>query len=409
MQQTAFDPSGKIKHVIYILQDGRTVDNLFQGYPGADTVSHGRISDGKRVALDPVGLKAGYGIEDDSGAFAKACNGTGKLPGTDCRMDGFNKEYVGCGGPSPSSPPCPNKHPQYVYVPHDESRPYFDMANEWVLADNLFQSQLDGSFTAGQYTIAAQAHSSVDLPTGGPCGDGSEDQIATINQQRQIGDYEPACFNYQTLGDELDRAKLSWRYYFSEQFDSLSSYAYVKHIYDGPDWKRDIVSPSSRFLTDVAAGKLATFTWIAPNTCTDSDRPVCRGGYGPSWVAALVNAVGKSKFWDSSAIFVQWTTWGGLYDHVPPRYVNYDGLGFRVPLLVISPYAKPNYVSHVQYETASTLRFAEDVFGLGQLSAADRRATSPAADCFDFSQQPRKVVRIQAPKGPKFFLHQRTL
>ena len=60
-----------------------------------------------------------------------------------------------------------------------------------------------------------------------------------------------------------------------------------------------------------------------------------------------------------------WDDWGGLYDHVPPPYVDYDGLGFRVPLLVISPYAKQNYVSHVQYETASVLRFAEDLFGLG--------------------------------------------
>ena len=100
----------------------------------------------------------------------------------------------------------------------------------------------------------------------------------------------------------------------------------------------------------------------------------CGGGYGPSWVAALVNTVGKSRYWNSTAIFVQWDDWGGLYDHVPPPFEDYDGLGFRVPLLVISPYAKPNYVSHVQYETASVLHFAEDLFGLGRLAAADRRA-----------------------------------
>jgi phospholipase C len=90
---------------------------------------------------------------------------------------------------------------------------------------------------------------------------------------------------------------------------------------------------------------------------------------------------------------------------VAPPYKNFDGLGFRVPLLVISPYAKHDYVSHVEYETASVLRFAEDTFGLGQLSAADGRATSPAADCFDFFQKPRVFVPIKAPKGIKFFLH----
>ena len=79
-------------------------------------------------------------------------------------------------------------------------------------------------------------------------------------------------------------------------------------------------------------------------------------------------------------------------------------MGFRVPLLVISPYAKQNYVSHVQYETASVLRFAEDMYGLGQLAAADKRANSPAADCFDFTQKPRAFVPIEAPLPPNYFM-----
>ena len=86
---------------------------------------------------------------------------------------------------------------------------------------------------------------------------------------------------------------------------------------------------------------------------------------------------------------MQWDDWGGLYDHVAPPYEDYDGLGFRVPLLVISPYAKKNYVSHVQYETASVLRFAEDLYGLTQMAAADTRANSPA--------DPSTSRRIRAP------------
>ncbi len=101
---------------------------------------------------------------------------------------------------------------------------------------------------------------------------------------------------------------------------------------------------------------------------------------------------------------MHWDDWGGLYDHVPPPYEDYDSLGFRVPLLVISPYAKKHYVSHVQYETASVLRFAEDLFGLGRLAAADRRALSPAADCFDFSQKPRTFVPDSRAAPPKFFM-----
>ncbi|HMF28176.1 MAG TPA: alkaline phosphatase family protein, partial [Candidatus Cybelea sp.] len=98
--------------------------------------------------------------------------------------------------------------------------------------------------------------------------------------------------------------------------------------------------------------------------------------------------------------------WGGLYDPVPPPYKNRDSLGFRVPLLVIAPYAKQDYVSHVEYETAGVLRFAEDLWGLAQMAPADKRAISPAGDCFDFSQKPRKFVPIKAPEPPGFFMHQ---
>jgi phospholipase C len=117
--------------------------------------------------------------------------------------------------------------------------------------------------------------------------------------------------------------------------------------------------------------------------------------------------VGRSKFWDTTAIFVQWDDWGGVYDHVAPPYEAFDSLGFRVPLLVISPYAKKGYVSHVRYETASMLRFAEDLWGLNQLAAADKRATSPAGDCFDFTQKPRAFIPIESPEGESFFLQQK--
>ncbi|MFZ0682548.1 MAG: alkaline phosphatase family protein, partial [Candidatus Cybelea sp.] len=149
----------------------------------------------------------------------------------------------------------------------------------------------------------------------------------------------------------------------------------------------------------------ANFTWITP-VCDDSDHTNCPDDYGPSWVSALVNTVGKSKFWNSTAIFIQWDDWGGLYDPVAPEYKDRDSLGFRVPLIMLSPYVKHDHVSHVHYETASVLRFAEDLYGLGQLAKADARANSPAGDCFDFSQKPAKFVPIKAPLPPKFFMRQ---
>ncbi len=397
--------AGKIKHVVYIVQENRSFDDLFHGYPGADTVSSGKDSKGHTVILKPVPLSDQYVIDHSAAAMFAACNGTGKLPGTDCRMNGFNNESYCCG-------PQGVKYPMYVYAPHSDTKPYFDMAHEGVVADRMFQSHLDESFVSHQYIIAAQAASSVDLPYGAwGCEGGASDEVETITKDRQYGHPQQACFDYQTLGDELDKAKLSWRFYASKYGSPSSgaggywsSYQAVRHIYYGPDWKK-VISPNWKFITDVRAGKLANFTWITP-VCDDSDHVNCPGGYGPSWVSALVNTVGKSKFWDSTAIFIQWDDWGGLYDHVPPPYENYDGLGFRVPLLVISPYAKHHYVSHVQYETASVLRFAEDLFGLGQLAAADKRANSPALDCFDFSQIPRPFVKIKAPLPPKFFMRQ---
>ena len=395
--------AGKIAHVVYIVQENRSFDNLFQGYPGADTQPYGYDSRGRKIELRAMSLSKKYVIDHSAAAMFAACRGSGRLPGTKCRMNGFNLEQT-LNGP---------ENAQYVYVPHGESKPYFDMAHQWVLADRMFQSQLDESFVAHQYVIAAQAQSTENIPIGfWGCTRGSGDVVATIKRDRSSGASVPPCFDYQTLADELDNAQRSWRFYAST-FGSASSgdasywsaYQAVKHIRYGPDWRKDVVSPNWTFISDVRAGKLADFTWITP-TCDDSDHVNCGGGYGPSWVAALVNAVGKSRFWNSTAIFVQWDDWGGLYDHVPPPYRDYDGLGFRVPLLVISPYAKPNYVSHVQYETASVLRFAEDLYGLGQLAAADRRANSPAADCFDFDQPPRRFVKIKAPLPPKFFMTQ---
>jgi phospholipase C len=398
----AFDGSAasKIKHIVYVVQENRSFNDMFQGYPGADTVSSGETSNGTMIKLQPISLKTTYDIDHSAEAMFNACDGTGDLPGTECRMDGFNREQEYAGP----------QNGQYAYVPHSESKPYWDMAHEFVLADHMFASQLDESFVAHQYIIAAQAHSAVDVPDFyWGCGGGKTDSVATITKKRTYGNAEQPCFNYQTLGDELDGAKLEWRFYtskYTSPFSGLwSGYQAVSHIFNGPDWKRNIITPQKRFLTDIKAGNLASFTWITP-LCRESDHLSCGGGFGPSWVTSIINAVGESKFWDSTAIFVQWDDWGGVYDPVAPPYKGYDGLGFRVGLIVISPYAKQNYVSHVQYETASVLRFAEDTFGLGQLSAADARATSPAKNCFDFSKPPRKFVPIKAPQNEAFFMNQ---
>jgi phospholipase C len=398
---------GKIKHIVIIVQENRSLNNLFYGFPGAKTASYGYDSRNRRIKLRPIAFPTHWDIDHNAASFFRACNGTGSIPGTNCRMNGFDKEFAGCGQ-------CPIKHPEYAYVPHTETKPYFDMGKQYVLADQMYASNFDASsFVSHQYIIAGQAESAVNYPRSAwGCPGGPSDVITTVGPQRQIPEgYEVACWDPVTLGDELDHASLPWAFYTS-QWDGdggiWSAYQAIKHIYKGQDWSEDVITPQTNFFNDVSGGNLRAVSWITP-TCANSDHAGCFSDTGPSWVAQLVNAVGESKYWDSTAIFIFWDDYGGWYDPEPPAYADYDGLGFRIPLLVISPYAKKGFVSHVPYEHGSILKFVEDTFGLARLAASDARANSPAppeGDAFDFSKPPRKFVPIQSPYDRAYFMHQ---
>jgi phospholipase C len=397
--------NSKIQHVIIIVQENRSVDNLFHGYPKADVRDYGYTTAGKKVKLIPVRLEANWDIDHSLASFLAACNGKGSLPGTDCQMHGFDHEVNSCEH-NPSG--CPSLTPQYAYVPASETKPYFAMAHQYVLADHMFTSMIDASsFTSHQYIIAGQSQSSVDFPSTPQwgCDGGKDATIPTLTQQRTLGPYIRPCFPSMTLGDELDAAGVSWGYYTASvngDGNNWNAYQAIKHIRYGPDWHKDVHWPATRFYNAVKHDELPAVTWVTP-TCRNSDHASCRSNHGPHWVASLVNTIGESKYWKSSAIFVFWDEYGGWYDHVAPKMLDYDGLGLRVPLLVISPYAKKDYVSHVDYEHGSLLKFVEDQFGLPRLAASDTRATSPADDCFDFNQKPRTFTPIQDEFGKAFF------
>ncbi len=398
----------KIQHVVVIIQENRSFDNLFQGVPGADTRSWGYDSKGDRVPLKPIDLASFWDLQHVLSSFLLTCDGRNAYPGTGCRMDGWDKEPVTCG--QPGQPPCPYKMPQYGYVPQSETKPYFDIASQYVIADRMFASNLDGSsFISHQYIIAAQANSATNIPEGGPwgCGGGAGDKVPTVTKERALGPSISPCFNNQTIGDELDKLNLPWKYYASARNTGFlwSAYQAIKHIRNGPDWKKDVVSPPTRFFTDIKKGDLGAVTWITPS-CPNSDHAGCNSHTGPEWVATLVNAIGESQFWKSTAVFIFWDDPGGWYDHVPPHKVDYDGLGYRIPMLIVSPYARQGYVSHVQYEHGSILRFIEERFGLATLAASDARATSPARDAFDFDREPRKFVPIPSKMTQEDFLRQ---
>jgi phospholipase C len=155
-------------------------------------------------------------------------------------------------------------------------------------------------------------------------------------------------------------------------------------------------------------------SWVIP-TGQASDHPGNNNGTGPSWVASIVNAIGGSSYWSNTAVIITWDDWGGWYDHVPPPKVIEDRTswgsgyvyGFRVPLIIVSPYAKAGYVSHVTHDFGSILKFIEQIFSLPSLGYADA-AADDLSDCFNFSQTPLQFHTIAAPLSAEHFLNDRT-
>ena len=374
-----------IKHIVIIYQENRSFDNFFYGFPGADSATTG-MSGTTQVTLGPVDLDDPRSLDNSHGGWWKDWDGG--------KMDGFAR-----------STSTPTTFP-YSYIPSGQIQPYWTMAEQYTLADRMFQSSTGPSFPAHLYLVAGQSGLADEDPGGTQwgCDDqpGSLVKLVGPNGTDLPGGVPP-CFDFQTISDLLDAAKISWIFYTPADTDRGavgSSYEAIKHIFYSSDWTNFVISPQTNVLTDVPAGKLAAVTWVIPDI-THSDHPGTNSKEGPEWVASVVNAVGNSKFWDSTAIFITWDDWGGWYDHVqPPPAIDSMGPGFRVPLIVVSPYAKRGYVSHVQYETASMITFIEKNFNLPNLGNRDATATN-LTDCFDFTQKPTPFQTISTTVTPE--------
>jgi phospholipase C len=387
----------RIQHVVVIMQENRSFDNLFNGFPGADTVQSG-MSKGVEIPLQPVGLEEGEDLDHSHlGWLSEWDNG---------QMDGFSRPHAY------STPTLP-----YAYVPRDETAPLWAMASAFTLGDRMFQSNSGPSFPAHQYMIAGQSGDADENP-GRPgnwawvwgCDAPSDTRVALIgpNGTDLPGVYP--CFDYQTIGDLLDQKGISWRYYAPvavinrTKITSIwSAFDAVKHIRYGPDWDRNVITPDTAILKDIAKGDLAQVTWVVP-AFPYSDHPgVNATAKGPEWVASIVNAIGASPYWDSTVILISWDDWGGWYDHVAPPQIDNMGLGFRVPLIVVSPWARHAYVSHNQHEFGSLLKFTEEIFNLPSLNTRDA-VSDDLSDCFDFNQVPTSFKAIPTSVRPQYFL-----
>jgi phospholipase C len=393
-------PSQTIQHIVVLIQENRSFDNLFATYPGADGASYGilhnghkfKLTEGSLAGKELTHLRCGFLIEYDNG-----------------KMDGFDQIWFasGCGRPSQSAGPYPLR-----YVNPAQVQPYWAMAKNYSLADHTFQTQGSGSFTAHQELIAAgtaisPTKSLIDLPSTGPWGCDAPPRTVTtyITTAGQFffnqGPFP--CLRYKTLADLLDPKGISWKYYVPPLFAKNSTgflwnaFDAIRKVRYGPDWTANDVSPETTIFNDISANKLPAVSWVIP--CNQNSDHAWPTDTGPSWVAGIVNAIGKSPAWKSTVIVVVWDDWGGYFDHVPPAFFdNQGGLGFRVPMLVISPYSKTvGYISHTQYEFGSIVKFIEGNWNLGNLGATDVRATS-IADMFDLTKPPRAFTPIPSPR-----------
>jgi phospholipase C len=382
-------PGRYIKHVVVVIQTNRSFDNLFATFPGANGATTGQMSNGQTVQLQESNLYSSKLYQNSHQAFLVDYDGG--------KMDGWNLVYV-------NQKPCPQC--AYQYVNPAQIKPYWTMAQQYVLADAMFPTETSGDFTSHQDLIrgssAIDDHQSlIDFPTHGPWGcdapKGTTVPLLTTNGYVQNGPFP--CMKYSTLRDLLDAKKITWKYYVPPLFTGGLAGSYwnafdaIAAVRNGPEWTTNVSSPETNIFTDISNGTLPAMSWVSPNNQNSDHAGFAKSDTGPAWVAKVVNAVGRSKYWKSTAIVVVWEDWGGWYDHVAPPQLDYRGLGFRVPMIVVSPYAKSAYVSHTQYEFGSIVRFAEDVWTLGRLGTTDTRAAS-IQDAFDFTQTPRKFTPI---------------
>ncbi|MBV8489304.1 MAG: hypothetical protein JO199_02150 [Candidatus Eremiobacteraeota bacterium] len=393
-----------VKHVVIVVQENRSVDNLFNGFPGADTVRIGERREGP-VNLLPVDLGFPADVDHQHRAFMREYD--------DGRMDGFADVFT--------TPRQRDEFP-YAYVPEDQVEPYWTMARRFTFGDRMFASNSGPSFPAHLYLIAGQSQFAAsnpnELETTHYAWGCDSPRGARVTEIAPNGDEVPGpfpCFNFTTLADVANDAGVTWRYYapaLSDLGNIWSAFDAIHHIRYSPRW-RNVVSPETRVINDVEAADLPAITWVVP-TAQNSDHPFPtsatskaiglhqRAQYGPEWVASVVNAIGKSSLWNSTVIVVVWDDWGGWYDHVRPPQLDRMGLGFRVPLIVISPWARRHYVSHAQHEFGSILKFAETAFDLPSLHQTDARSDD-LSDCFDFSQKLEPFQPIPTFRSAAFF------
>jgi phospholipase C len=281
-----------------------------------------------------------------------------------------------------------------MYYYTDAEMPfYWALASEFPVCDRYFCSTMAQTYPNRRFLIAASAFGQIGDPLPGPT------------------DPNPRPSGFGTVFDLLNAFGITWKNYFAD-LPTAGLFPYVLENNPGN------AVPVADFFTDCAAGTLPSFSLVDPESFEGSEENPQDAQVGAYYAYQVIDAVMRSPAWPSTALVLTFDEHGGYYDHVPPvRLAPPDGIapqtsplygdtysysGFRVPAVVVSPWAKPNYVSHTVYDHTSILRLVESKWNLPALSNRDANANA-MLDCFDFRAPaflvPPTLAAAPAPTG----------
>jgi phospholipase C len=289
------------------------------------------------------------------------------------KMDGFIADAEKYAKPACGSTPCDASSPQgptdvMGYHTSAEIPNYWDYAKDFVLQDHMFESA--ATWSLGAHLELVSLWSAICSRTGDPMS-----CTSATNPKGKVTDFPWTDLTYL-----LHRFGVSWRYYLGtggqpdcenngvncaqdpqsatvrSQWNPLPQFDDVKQ----DNQLRNITSTAD-FYTAARNGTLPSVSWIVPSSAV-SEHPQRPVSAGQAYVTGLINAIMEGPDWGSTAIFLSWDDWGGFYDHVVPPVVDSLGYGFRVPAMVISPYAKAGSIDHQPLSSDAYAKFIEDDF-----------------------------------------------
>ena len=415
----------KIKHVVIIMQENRSFDSYFGTYPGADGIpglaGHpGRVPcvpdplrhDCVRPYHDPDDIN--YGGPHDAVAFI-----TDYDKG---RMDGFIRSRENCQNAlDPQDCIATLTVDMMGYHDQREIPNYWAYARHFVLQDHMFEPVASWSLPAHLYLVSEWSALCVSPDDAFSCKSNIEDPglPTDIGPPHAAPDYAWTDLTYL-----FHRHHVSWGYYIKEgpEPDCEDAQMFCPYQPQSPrtpgiwnplpsfntvrqDNQLGNIQDTSRFYAAVRNGHLPAVSWVIPNGIV-SEHPPSSIKAGQAYVTSLINAIGRSREWKSTAIFLSWDDWGGFYDHVRPPTIDQNGYGFRVPGLVISPYARRGYIDHQRLSFDAFAKFIEDDFLGGQrLNPKTDGRPDPRPDVrenapglgdlrkdFNFNQKPRRPL-----------------